>query len=133
PLLSSDAGSLHAAVRESIASVGRWMAWCHPEYSLREAQEWIARCESNWAVEQDREFGIFAAPSDTPLGCAGINQINRVHNFANLGYWVRTTQTGRGIATRGVRLLARFAFEELKLSRVEIVARVENLASRRVA
>jgi len=62
-----------------------------------------------------------------------LNFINRVHQFGNLGYWVRTSATGRGVASRASRLVARFAFAELGLHRIEILAAVPNIASQRVA
>jgi ribosomal-protein-serine acetyltransferase len=133
PFAADDVESLYAAVRESIDTVGRWMSWCHPDYSIREAEEWIARCEKNWEAEADREFGIFDVKSNEALGCAGINQINRIHNFANLGYWVRASRAGKGVGSAVAMLLAKFAFGELKLSRIEIVTMLDNAASRRVA
>lgn len=133
PLASGDVESLHAAVVESTEAVGRWMSWCRSGYAVRDAEEWIAHCRRNWDAGLDREFGIFDASSGEVLGCAGINQFNRVNNFANLGYWVRTSRVGRGVATAAVVSLARFAFDELQLTRIEIVAQVDNVASRRVA
>jgi RimJ/RimL family protein N-acetyltransferase len=133
PLASGDLESLHAAVLESRDAVGRWMSWCHTDYSVRDAEEWIAHCRRGWEAGADREFGILDATSGEVLGCAGINQFNRVNNFANLGYWVRTSCVGRGVASTAVLLLAKYAFGELKLSRIEIVAQVDNVASRRVA
>ncbi len=53
--------------------------------------------------------------------------------MANLGYWVRTARTGRGIATAVVLLLADFGFKELKLNRIEIMVDIENKRSQRVA
>jgi len=67
------------------------------------------------------------------IGGSGLNQINQQYQIGNLGYWVRTSCTGQGVATRAVRLLARFGFEELGLGRIEIVAAVGNTASQRVA
>jgi RimJ/RimL family protein N-acetyltransferase len=134
PLVPDDRDSVYAAVRESIDTVGRWMSWCHPDYSMREVDQWIATCERNWNVDcADREFGIFDEEGGEVLGGVGINQINCVNSFANLGYWVRASRTGSGIASTAARLAAQFAFRELKLSRIEIVARVDNIASRRVA
>lgn len=133
PLASRDLESLYAAVLESKDAVGRWMSWCHPDYTMRDAEEWIAHCERSWESGADREFGILDATSSEVLGCVGINQFNRVHNFANVGYWVRTSRVGRGVASAAVLSLADFAFGELKLSRIEIVAQVDNVASRRVA
>ncbi len=109
------------------------MSWCHPDFSVRDAEEWIAHCERSWEAGSDREFGILDATSSEVLGCVGINQFNRVHNFANVGYWVRTSRVGRGVASAAVLSIAGFAFGELKLSRIEIVAQVDNVASRRVA
>jgi RimJ/RimL family protein N-acetyltransferase len=56
-----------------------------------------------------------------------------VHQFGNLGYWVRTSAAGRGVASKASRLVARFGFEELGLHRIEILAAVSNVASQRVA
>ena len=50
-----------------------------------------------------------------------------------MGYWVRTSCHGQGIAGRAAKLVARFAFEHLGLIRVEIVIAVDNQASLRVA
>ncbi|MDQ6620431.1 MAG: GNAT family N-acetyltransferase [Pseudomonadota bacterium] len=133
PLSADDVHDLHAAVRESMDTVGPWMAWCHPGYSLSDAHDWVNKSAQHWASDGDREFGIFDAASARLLGCAGINQMNALYNFANCGYWVRKSSTNRGVATAVVRLLARFAFDRLGLTRVEIVARVDNIASRRVA
>jgi ribosomal-protein-serine acetyltransferase len=133
PQTAADVGPLCAAVQQSMESVGRWMAWCHSGYSMADAEAWYARCTAGWVRDGDREFGIFSADTGEVLGCVGVNQINRVHLIANLGYWVRTTREGRGIATAAARLVARFAFAELTLARLEIVVEPHNVASRRVA
>jgi ribosomal-protein-serine acetyltransferase len=76
---------------------------------------------------------VFDADSGNYLGGVGLNFVNRIHQCANLGYWVRTSQTGRGVAARAARLAARFALERLGFQRVEILAAVGNHASQRVA
>ena len=67
------------------------------------------------------------------LGCVGINQINRVNLLANMGYWVRASRTGAGIASTAARLASRFGFASLGLARIEIVVLPDDGASRRVA
>jgi RimJ/RimL family protein N-acetyltransferase len=62
----------------------------------------------------------------------GLDQIT-VDGTADIGYWVRTSQTGLGLATAAVRLVARFGFEDLGLRRLEMLIATDNLASRRVA
>lgn len=133
PFAPDDRTSLYAAVRESIESVGQWMAWCHAGYSIDDTDVWISLCQTKWRSGADREFGIFDAETGAVLGCVGVNQISSADNLANLGYWVRASRVGRGVASTAARMAARFAFQELKLSRLEVVAREDNLASRRVA
>ena len=124
---------MHAAVVESMSTVGLWMSWCHAGYSMQDAQSFCDRCANAWAADGDREFGIFDAASGEVLGCVGINQINRVNLLANMGYWVRARREGRGIASTAARLASGFAFADLGLARIEIVALPDNAASRRVA
>ncbi len=133
PPVAEDCEALYAAVRASMATLGRWMPWCHAGYARQDAQAWIDRCQSNWQSGSEREFVIVERAAGDVLGCAGINQINQLHQFGNLGYWVRADRTGHGLALAAARLVAQFAFRELKLLRLEIVVRVDNRASRRVA
>ncbi|WP_433721870.1 GNAT family N-acetyltransferase [Actinoplanes sp. CA-051413] len=51
---------------------------------------------------------------------------------ANLGYWVVATANGRGLATAAVREIARIAFADLKLHRIEAGALLHNAASQKV-
>ncbi len=132
PYEPDDAEALWEAVRESTTDLSPWMTWCHPHYSRAEAAEWVAsRCRL--AVE-GREFAFAIIGTDgCLLGGCGISQINRLHRFANLGYWVRTSATGRGIAGEAVRQAVAFAFRETDLVRFEIVCAVGNVRSQRVA
>ncbi len=133
PYRHSDIQALYEAVRESIFEVGQWLPWCHPEYNRAESEAWIAARSEAWLSGEAYDFGIFDARSTELWGGCGLNYINRDYQLANLGYWVRTSCTGRGIASDAVRLLARFGFEELSLTRIEIVVAEANTPSLRVA
>jgi len=50
-----------------------------------------------------------------------------------LGYFVRTSERGRGLAGDLSRLLVQFAFADLRLQRLEILVEPANAASLRVA
>jgi RimJ/RimL family protein N-acetyltransferase len=132
PYAPGDAPALFEAARESVGEVFPWLPWCHPEYSLAEAEEW-ARSRAALRAEGVEYDFVILDESARFLGACGINQINRLHRFANLGYWVRTSATGRGVATEAVRQVAGFAFAETDLVRIEIVCAVGNTRSQRVA
>jgi ribosomal-protein-serine acetyltransferase len=133
PHRMGDATALGEAVRESVDTVGRWQDWCHDGYTDADAEAWIAICQRHWLLGEGHEFLVFDAGSDRLLGGMGVNHLNREHRFANLGYWVRGSAQGQGIATRAGRLAVRFAFGSVKVSRVEIVAADENVPSRKTA
>ena len=133
PYQMSDISSLYEAVRESIPEVSLWMGWCHPGYSIEESKTWVAGQPERWDEGTSYDFAITEATGGQYCGGCGLNHLRYDIGLANLGYWVRTSRTRKGIATAATLLLTRFAFNELKLNRIEIIAAVGNIASLRVA
>jgi len=128
----SDAAALYEAVEESKSEIGQWMDWCRSDYSLEDAREWI---ESSQKAFEDRTrygFGIFES-QNRYLGQVGLSHIHDQAKNASLGYWVRSSATGHGVAPAAVKLLAEWAFCDTDLQRLEIVVAVENVRSQRVA
>lgn len=128
-----DINALYEAARESINEISPWMGWCHASYSIEETTSFIMSREEAWKTEEEYGFAILDAQTGIFLGGVGLNQFNRDYQYCNLGYWIRTSCTGRGIASSAARLVARFGLEELGLQRIEIVAATENYASQRAA
>lgn len=133
PYHEGDASALCAAVRETGASLAQWLDWYRSDYSETDAAQWIAHCIAGWASDEQFTFALFDAADRRFLGAVGINHRNRTHNFAGIGYWIRASARGRGLAARLGRKVAAFGFEQVRLARIEIVAAVDNLASRRTA
>lgn len=133
PWQTQDAEDLFDAVHSSVAHVGRWLPWCHADYQLGDASAWISHCQDGWSRGEHFAFPIFDRRTGELLGGAGLNQRNRQHRSANLGYWVRQSRHGEGIAPRAASLVARFGFEQLGLIRIEIIVMPDNHASRRTA
>ena len=67
------------------------------------------------------------------LGGASLSWVNEKDRRASLGYWLAPAARGRGVASRSVRLIARWAFETLHLARLEITCGPDNLGSQHVA
>jgi ribosomal-protein-serine acetyltransferase len=133
PYRPGDLSQLFEAVQESMKELHQWMPWCHSQYNIHDSTEFITSQETEWSKGEHFSFVIHARANGIFLGGVGINFINHVHNFANLGYWVRTHATRHGVATAAVRLAAEFGFSELKLNRLEIVTGLDNKPSQRVA
>jgi RimJ/RimL family protein N-acetyltransferase len=132
PYQASDAAAVHAAIAESHRELDPWMMWCHSGLGLTDAQAWIDGQLTAFAERTVFEFAIVSADGRYLGGC-GVNQVDFVNERANLGYWVRSSEAGREVATRAVRLMKDWAFRHTGLVRLEMVIAVGNGASLRVA
>ena len=127
-----DAVAVAEAVRESVAELRPWMPWCHPEYSLEDSRSWLEAQALAFDSRTAFEFATVSAGGRYLGGC-GLNHIDEINHRANLGYWVRSAASRRGVATSAVRALRDWAFDNTNLIRLEIVIAVGNMASHRVA
>ncbi|MEO8358081.1 MAG: GNAT family protein [Chloroflexota bacterium] len=133
PFHMNDADETFSAVRESLAAIKPWISWAHDGYSIQTAREFIRITRARWEEGTLFAFVITDAKSGSVLGGCSLSHIHPVYHLCNLGYWVRTSRRGGGVAVRATKLAARYAFEKIGLIRVEIVIAPENKASIRVA
>ena len=129
----ADAPSMFAAVKSSLQELVYWMPWCKEDYALEDAEKWIKCTEEAWSEQREFPLGIFETSTGHVVGGTGINHINKVYSVGNIGYWVSTPHTGRGVARFAAKQAAIVGFDEIGLTRLEIVALTHNLASQKVA
>lgn len=80
----------------------------------------------------ERTLAIRDASDERLLGAIGL-RIDPRHDVGDVGYWVSAHARGRGVATRAIRLVSRWGFDELGLVRMQILAEPANVASRHAA
>lgn len=86
-------------------------------------------------MEQDREyvFGIFLISTDDLIGIIGLTEVVRGPlQSCWLGYSLDKAYNGRGYTTEAVRLVVDYAFQVLKLHRIEAGVMPHNRGSIRV-
>lgn len=76
---------------------------------------------------------VDASHPDDIWGAASVYEVNPVRRSAAVGYWLASQARGRGAATRTLRLLAAWAFDNLGVQRLELTSAPDNLASHGVA
>jgi RimJ/RimL family protein N-acetyltransferase len=133
PLAEQDAHALFEAISESLPQLCTWLTWCRPNYNIRDCFAYVLKAQADWQKGQQFNFGTFDVKTQALRGSVALNQITAAHQFANIGYWVRSSNAGQGIATASVKLIAKFAFQTLGLNRLEIVVPVGNVPSQRTA
>jgi RimJ/RimL family protein N-acetyltransferase len=121
------------AAHQSVEYTLPWMEWCRPDLTRAELEPIFMAMEDDWDREEAFTFAILDVSSNVFLGTVGLNRINKLEKTANLHYWVRAGQTGRGIASKAARLAARFGLTEKGFQRIGIIVPEGNRPSERVA
>jgi ribosomal-protein-alanine N-acetyltransferase len=102
-------------------------------YTAEDAEDWV-RLHVDAACKEPRPSHFALRRADGFLiGGIGL-QLNSgaARHRAELGYWIAKDYRGRGLTTAAVRALARYAFQDLGLRRIEATSFSHNLASHRV-
>lgn len=102
-------------------------------YERVHAIEYIEQAAKGWSERTTASFVITDATSGALLGSTGLMRLDDDRKVAEIGYWIAKEARRRGIATRAVRLVSRWALEDLGVARLELMTRTENVASQGVA
>ena len=112
--------------------IPRWTRVPAP-YTEETAREWAAQARADEEAGSGLHLLVVDARGDELLGSAGLVRVDWEEARGEVGYWLAREARGRGIATRALRLVSAWAFENLPLDRLEIHAEPDNEPSRRVA
>jgi ribosomal-protein-alanine N-acetyltransferase len=79
-------------------------------------------------------FGLFLRDREQLLGEVSLGSVQRgPFQSAFVGYWIDEAHAGSGYVPEGVALVIRYAFDDLRLHRLEAAIVPRNAPSRRVA
>lgn len=120
------------AVNVSLASLRPWMPWAQQPATNASIGSFLEEAVASWEDGRDFHFAMaIAGPVRTAPEIAGYCGLHdRVGPGAlEIGYWVRSDRSGRGLATAAAGALARAALALTGIDRVEIRCDPTNLAS----
>jgi len=126
----SDVERITALVQDP--QVTRWTT-IPPGQTAAGTREWMQRGMAGLASGSDLALVIAAAERDEPIGTIGLHEISRAAGRATAGYVLAREWRGKGLGRRALGLICGFAFEELRLARVEVTVEADNAASRATA
>ncbi|MGN6430681.1 MAG: GNAT family N-acetyltransferase [Gaiellaceae bacterium] len=113
--------------------IARWIHQMPNPYSEHDAREYVLATRAGWNEGTGAFFAIVDAASGEPVGSIAIHIIDPVFGNVEVGYWAAARARGRGLTTRAVRLISRWAIDDVGAERVQLRADVHNAASLRVA
>ena len=108
------------------AEVAHWIPTIPHPYTAEDARAFI-----RGEVRDDHD-AMAIELDGTVVGGIGMG-VNAHEYRARVGYWVTACARGKGTCTRALRVLSRYALDELGLQRVDLITDPDNRASQRVA
>lgn len=132
----SDAPQLHEALAQSIVELRQYLwflPWVREEPTLQSAERRCIRAHAAFLLRTDLAYLAVARSSGHLIGSAGLHRTDWSLPRTEVGYWIRSSETGRGYASEAVRALTQWALTGLGARRVELITDELNAGSCRVA
>jgi RimJ/RimL family protein N-acetyltransferase len=117
---------------ESDPEVVRWYLRSSGPPTPAQVAGRVRAASAEWLAGTNARCAVLDAATGEVAGSVSLWVESPAAGLGNLGYALGPAYRGRGFATRALRLLARWAFEEAGLERVHAGAAVPNTGSRRV-
>jgi len=131
PLTAGVADAYAAHAERDYERMRRWLWWVDSGRTAADVRTFVATVEDRRLHDLGDCYTIVV--NGEVAGAVDIHDVNRQHSVGAIGYWLGSTYGGRGIMTRAVVATAQLAFETHRLHRLELLAAVDNHASRAVA
>lgn len=124
-------GDLDRAVRESLPELSLFMPWASENHGIAESRGFIDRSSSEWDAGETWNYGMFDEAEQLVGACGLMTRMGP--GVLEIGYWVRSSCAGHGLATAAALALAGAAMRIDSVERVVIKHDIANPASGRVA
>ncbi len=108
-------------------SVTQYYGVSFPTYAATEEQmEWY---EQLWQEQTGIWWAICDQRDNSFLGACGYNEYQVAHRKIELGYWLLPPYWGQGYVQEALRTIIPYAFQQLKIERIEAFVETGNDAS----
>lgn len=124
------AEELFALIDQNREHLRKWLPWLDGNRSLEDTRAFITRSLIRYANNKGFPASIWF--KGTLAGIIDYNTIDWSNRTASIGYWLGASFQGKGLVTKACRALIGYAFNELKLNRMEIRCATGNKRSRAI-
>jgi RimJ/RimL family protein N-acetyltransferase len=131
PWTIDDVPAIAAACDEEV--IARWIHQIPSPYEERDAREFVQATQAAWRDGNGAFFAVVEHEGIRLAGAIAIHVTSEEAATVEVGYWAAASARGRGLTTRALRLISKWALAEAGAARVQLRADVLNVASLRVA
>ena len=126
------AAALAGFLADSRDHLAEWLDWEPKQRTFAELEDWGRRCEVAWGERRAFEWWAFDRAERLVAG-VDLHSWDWAGPRAEVGYWGRTPDLGRGLVTEAVRAVCDAAFTTLGAKRLQCLCDTRNRPSCRLA
>lgn len=131
PIPEIDASPLFRLIDESRDELFPWLPWVLNIKNCEDERLSLIRNQSN--ITNLRSLNLIIWYQDSIAGSISLKNLDSNTQTIEIGYWLGTRFTGKGIMTRTVKGLCTLVFTKYKIHKINIYIASDNLASNQVA
>lgn len=129
PLDATDSRDLWTSVEASRPALEPWLPWVPFNTDIDASGRYAEASAADWDAARACRFSIRDRQSKRLLGVIGLESFAHLHESVELGYWLRSDATGKGLMTEAGRAVLDWAFGPINAHRVRVAAATDNHAS----
>lgn len=129
-----DAATLNDAIRVSLPDLNEWLPWARTDYQAGDAATFIRDSVQAWKEDRAWDYTIrFREQPTRHIGNISMWTVSKTGKIAEIGYWIRSDETSKGVCTEAAGAVLGEAFGKLGFHKVVMRIAIGNDASHRVA
>jgi [ribosomal protein S5]-alanine N-acetyltransferase len=115
--------------------IAKWLLVVPHPYTMKDANWWINHCDENEKEKPKKSYNLALTlkGEDRLIGAVGLAKVDREQGTGELGYWLAEDHWRNGYMSESVTRMIGYAFNTLKLRRLNIPAFAKNPASNGLA
>ncbi|OSY86928.1 GCN5 family acetyltransferase [Tenacibaculum holothuriorum] len=129
-LEKSDATDIYATINSQRSYLGKWLPFVQYTKKIADTQNFVNSIVD--APKNKFEYVFTIQYNNTFVGLISFKNTSRKLSETEIGYWLSSKFQKKGIITKSVNALTKFAFEELKLNKILIKCAVGNIPSKKI-
>ena len=131
PLSFKDAVDFYEAMHESREEIKSLLMYPDAQFSIDEVKQLVKNIVYNRETKRSLAFGIFQGGE--LVGYIDLMNLKSETEEPEVGFWIKTSQAGKGLATIATNAIVSYGFNKLGLERIVLGCKPDNLATKRVA
>lgn len=125
-----DAEDIFQAIDADRKHLGEWLKWVDKTISVDDT---IANINERIERFKNGEAASFIAYYEgKPVASVGFISLDKKNNQGEIGYWLASAFTGKGIMTESVKAVIAYGFKECNLHKIVIRCNSKNIKSAKV-